>query len=187
MFPHIVSTISYDKGQRETVHLQCHLYQRCHILVGFSSFFSFTGLQLSLRIIADGAIRALACSPQSTCSVLCDPIGWCANSVVQVYCLLLSLSLSLCFPKAPVSFGDSYSRLSLPDKSWFFIMFIVRVTFIILEGGQDRCSKSYVEHMVILPSSKRFPLCGSMKFTVSYPYSRQFILWFCMFKKKDHV
>lgn len=32
-------------------------------------------------------------------------------------------------------------------------------------------------------SSKRFPLCGSKKFTMSYPYSRQFILWFCMFKK----
>lgn len=119
-------------------------------MVGFSSFFSFTGLQLSLRIIADATIRALACSLQITCSVLCDPVGWCANSVVEV--LLsnspftvsppFSLSLSLCFPKAPVSFGDSYSSLSLPDRSCSFIMF-VRVTFIILEGGQDHCSKSF--------------------------------------------
>lgn len=74
--------------------------------------------------------------------LVCQLSGRSSAFKFSFHCFSSFLSLSLCFPKAPVSFGDSYSSLSLPDRSCSFIMF-VRVTFIILEGGQDHCSKSF--------------------------------------------
>lgn len=53
------------------------------------------------------------------------------------------------------------------------------------DGDQESCRKSCMKHTAVLPSSQGFAFCGSWKFTMSYLYSKQLILWFYILKQKQ--